>query len=84
MSDSISRSAYFRKQRECLWCKAGISEQRPVFLVADDSGAILGPFHAGCAERLKLQKKRNPDSNLLKGAAEFGTWPSVREETLPE
>lgn len=72
------------KQRQCLWCHAGIAETRPVFLVTDYGGRILGPFHAGCAERLKMQAAKQPDTNWLKGAAEYGTWPTVREETLPE
>lgn len=84
MTDTISRFPYFKKQRQCLWCHAGIAETRPVFLVTDYGGRILGPFHAGCAERLKLQATKQPDTNWLKGAAEYGTWPTVREETLPE
>lgn len=71
-------------QRTCMWCHSGIAEQRPVFLVGTDNGAIVGPFHAGCAERLKIEAQKRPGSNWLKGASEFGTWPSIREETLPE
>lgn len=84
MSDPIGRHPYFSKQRQCLRCKAGISQTRPVFLVADRGGQILGPFHAGCAEALKLEVKR---LGMAPGATRtntFGTWPSIREETLPE
>lgn len=84
MSDTFAQSEYFKGQRLCLWCKAGIAATRPVFLVTDYGGRILGPFHAGCADRLKMQAAKQPDTNWLKGAAEFGTWPTVREETLPE
>lgn len=84
MSDPISRSPYFKKQRQCLWCRSGISEHRPVFLVQSTDGRILGPFHAGCAERLKLEERKHPTLNSLGKAVQYGTWPTAREETLPE
>lgn len=84
MSDVIAESPYLRKQRECLYCHHGISDRRPVFLVGTKDGRILGPFHAGCASRLVEHARKNPTSNWLKGAVDFGEWPSIREETLPE
>lgn len=70
-------------RKTCLWCHGLLSPQRPVFLVGTPSGRIVGPFHAGCAERLRLEAKKNPDSNWLKGSETWGEWPSRREETTP-
>lgn len=84
MTDPISSSPYFKKQRECLWCHAGIAEQRPVFLVQSVDGRILGPFHAGCAARLKLAERKRPTLDSLGNPVQYGTWPISREETLPE
>lgn len=84
MRGPIRRSPYFAKQRECLYCHAGIAQQRPVFLVSDTSGQILGPFHAGCAERLKLKVKGAGVGQPQDPANVLGDWPSRREETLPE
>ena len=70
--------------RKCTWCHGPISQSRPLFLVAMSSGAVLGPFHAGCAERLKIQAmKMLPEESAL-GGERFGTWPLRREETVPE
>lgn len=71
-------------QRICNWCHAGISEQRPVFLVGNPAGQILGPFHAGCAERLKIEAHRIKEMPNSGRYDVLGTWPSIREETLPE
>lgn len=70
-------------QRICAWCHAGIAEKRPVFLVRDGGGTIVGPYHAGCAERVVLDaKKRELDDTWYpKGSEVFGRIP--REETLP-
>lgn len=45
------------RPRLCARCKGPMSESRPVFLVADHGGKITGPYHAGCAERVKLGGK---------------------------
>lgn len=55
-----------------------------MFLVGNPSGTILGPFHAGCAERLKLEAHRIKKMPGVPDATNYGTWPSIREETLPE
>lgn len=70
-------------QRECAWCHGGIASDRPVFLVAEKSGGIVGPFHAGCAARLAMEAKKHPDHNWVEGAASFGKVLPAREETLP-
>lgn len=60
-----------------------MSETRPVYLVATTAGTIIGPYHAGCAERLVISK----DRDLFGKAGEsqdyvvYGSVP--REETLP-
>lgn len=84
MNDPLERSAYFRKQRECLYCHHPLSEKRPLFLVCEPGGRILGPFHHGCGTRLVDHARKHPTSNWLQGAVEYGTWPTRREETLPE
>ena len=45
------------RPRVCARCKGPISESRPVFLVYDRGGKIVGPYHAGCAERVNLDGK---------------------------
>jgi len=42
------------RPRVCARCKGLISESRPVYLVFDNGGKIVGPYHAGCAERIKM------------------------------
>lgn len=71
------------KPRICAGCQGVMTERRPVFLVATTAGTIVGPYHAGCAERVVLAAKRNPISNDLAPYAErFGEM-VPREETLP-
>jgi len=41
----------------CARCAKPLGENRPVFLVADESHQILGPLHAACAEYLHLTAK---------------------------
>lgn len=70
-------------QRECAYCHGGIAEQRPVFLVHTPSGAIVGPYHAGCAAKeVEAAKKAGPASwEPTTKVERFGQMP--REETLP-
>lgn len=77
------RKAVPHPLRVCIRCHGVIAEQRPPYLVGLGDGRIVGPFHAGCAERLSIEAEKRPGSNWLKGAAEVGTWPTRREETLP-
>lgn len=70
-------------QRECAYCHGGIAEQRPVFLLASETGAIMGPFHAGCAEKLKLAVNQLREMPDVPGATNYGTILKPREETLP-
>lgn len=84
MTDTFSTTTYRKGQRLCLWCKGGIATTRPVFLVTDYGGRILGPFHAGCAERLKIQAERMGFDSAAQKWDQLGTWPTRREETLPE
>lgn len=69
--------------RTCVWCHVAIAEKRSPVLLTTDTNQIVGPFHAGCAERIRLQAKRNPDTNWLIGAAHYGKLLEKREETLP-
>lgn len=84
MTDPIGKSPYFQKRRECIYCHHPIADKRPLFLVCNTDGQILGPFHHGCGTRLVDHARRTPTSNWLKGAVEYGQWPTRREETLPE
>ena len=47
------------RPRVCARCKGPISESRPVFLVYDNGGRIVGPYHAGCAARVKMDAAAN-------------------------
>jgi len=44
--------------RICRRCQLPLAERRPVFLVGLTGGKIVGPLHAGCAERIVLAHKR--------------------------
>lgn len=70
-------------QRECAYCKGGIAEQRPVFLVGLHNGDLVGPLHAGCARKVSDEARRKVlDPTFHPETAErFGRLP--REETLP-
>lgn len=69
--------------KRCVGCGGILSMRRcPTFLTVD-TGAIVGPFHAGCAERKLLEARKRPDPNWLKGAAQYGNVRPGREETLP-
>lgn len=71
------------KPRLCAYCQSPLAERRPVYLLATTAGTIVGPYHAGCAERVVLAGKKNPISNDLAPYAErFGEM-VPREETLP-
>lgn len=73
-----------KQLRICAQCGHPIAEQRPVFLVGTPSGHIVGPFHAGCAEHISLGMRRGRAAIGLGMGETYGTWPSIREETLPE
>ena len=42
----------------CGVCELPIAELRAPFLVSTVNGQIVGPFHAGCAERIVLKAKK--------------------------
>jgi len=50
--------------RLCAKCKGALRETRPVFLVSDGSGRIVGPYHASCAaaisESARARNRRGP------------------------
>ena len=69
--------------KRCLWCKGPMSERRPATFLFGLDQVVVGPFHAGCAERLRQEAWKKPDSNWLKGAAVYGHILPAREETLP-
>lgn len=73
----------YLEPKRCLRCQGILSERRPPYLVGHPSGRIVGPFHAGCAERMVLDARKHtakPDEVI---GEQYGTWPSRREETLP-
>lgn len=69
--------------RECHYCGKDIHVDRPVFLVAEVSGRILGPFHPQCAGVVvDRQRDLNPKQKLP--GMEFGrVVPNARQEELP-
>lgn len=77
------RGGKVTKPRICAFCNAAIADQRPSFLVATEKGQVIGPYHAGCAERLVLVHKGKKEMERTPGATNYGTILSVREETLP-
>lgn len=83
MTNMGSRSHGKSKQRQCAWCAHGIAENRPVFLLSPVGGHIVGPFHAGCAERIVLLARKRREIPEVPGATNYGTVLDAREETLP-
>lgn len=77
------KSAAPKPLRVCLICQGPMPERRPVFVVADTSGMILGPFHSGCAA--KLVERARSGQAMREGPFELmGKLPlPAREETLP-
>jgi hypothetical protein len=69
--------------KTCAFCGGLIPEKRPVFLVAEASGGILGPYHAGCAERLALAHKGAKSNGAIPGTHQGRIILPPREETLP-
>lgn len=68
----------------CKMCGHGVPEQKPVYLIMDSSGMILGPLHSGCAWKLSERIKRG--EAVLEGPFDiYGKRVlPAREETLPE
>lgn len=70
-------------QRKCAFCGHGISEARPVFLVASGKGTLAGPYHAGCCDKLVAAHK-GIRADQLPLSEEFGRLVErVREEGEP-
>lgn len=71
------------KPRICAYCQSPLAERRPVFLLATTAGTIVGPYHAGCAERVVIASDEIRNRGL-EPAASFGRIVHPpREETLP-
>lgn len=69
-------------RRYCLECNHPLAPYRPVFLVGEPSGRIMGPFHAGCAEKVVLRAKKKKGPEELSAFNQLGFWPSRREDEL--
>lgn len=83
MKRRLTKYAKDKDRRTCTFCLAPISVNRPVFLVGTPSGRIVGPYHAGCAERVALMASRKVEEREPRGE-DFGRIiPPAREETLP-
>lgn len=67
----------------CAYCATPIAEQRPPYLLSPVGGHIVGPFHAGCAERIVLLARKRRELPEVPGATNYGTVLDAREETLP-
>lgn len=80
---SRRRGGKSAKPKPCAYCGVPLPAQRPVYLVESTAGRIVGPYHAGCAERIALAAKKGPPP-ISAEATEYGThkW-TAREETLP-
>lgn len=67
----------------CAWCGEPMSERRPPTLIRTSDATFIGPYHAGCAERLKIEYEKGNDIHLER-AREYGhDWTRAREEGLP-
>lgn len=68
--------------RTCHFCGREIPDEKPVFLVAQVSGRIVGPFHADCAASIvERQKDLAPDAKIP--GMDFGrVVPNLTQEPL--
>lgn len=83
MSAARRRRAAVKPQLICSYCAKPIAEQRAPYLVSPVGGHIVGPFHAGCAERIVLLSRKRREIPEVPGATNYGTVLDAREETLP-
>jgi hypothetical protein len=68
--------------RECHYCGRLLEVDRPVFLVAQVSGRILGPFHAECAA-VVVERQRDLVGDAKLPGMDFGrVVPNARQEEL--
>lgn len=67
MTDRRRRKPGDRPGRYCASCARLLLEHRPVFLVGDTDGRILGPYHASCAERLAIGRRYKGMSSAIQG-----------------
>lgn len=71
------------KPRICAYCQSPLAERRPVYLLATTAGTIVGPYHAGCAERVVLSRRKGDAVVKVEGDPYGMLLPHAREETLP-
>lgn len=57
--------------RVCCYCGGELDDVRPVYLVEVNDHNLVGPFHPGCADRIKLRGKHLKPGERLAGQA-FG------------
>jgi hypothetical protein len=70
-------------ERACQYCGRDIPHERPVFLIAEEGGKIVGPFHAQCAAHVVARQQASKAKGMLPGM-EFGrVVPNVSQEELP-
>jgi len=79
----VKRGGKVARPRVCARCKGPISESRPVFLVSDHGGKIVGPYHAGCAERVKIDEGMARAAELAKAAMYGQVLPKPDQEDEP-
>lgn len=80
---TAKRGSGTAKLRICAFCGFPMARERPVFLVAMPDNRIVGPLHAGCAERSVIASEEIR-ARGLEPAIEFGRIiHAAREETLP-
>lgn len=80
---SRNRSVPPLEPRRCAWCGEPMSERRPPTLVRTKYATFVGPYHAGCAERLKLAYERGDLDGDPPGREYGHDWTRAREEDLP-
>lgn len=70
-------------ERECSLCHGLMTEKRPVFLLQQPSGSIMGPYHSGCAAKLAMLYAKSDEraKKAVEGAEVFGY--SRPEENMP-
>lgn len=80
---SKSRAVPPLEPKRCALCGGMLGERRPVFLIAENTGAILGRYHAGCAAKLVEAHRGKDEMPGPNAAEELGHTLIAREETLP-
>jgi hypothetical protein len=56
-----------RGHRVCVYCSGDLAADRPLYLVTEADGTLVGPFHPECAAKIRLRGKTLKPGQRLAG-----------------